>query len=129
MNRQERFRGHDPLPDSHLADLPLAHRWFYCFQDDWAAVVRETLAEYQPQGYEILPGRALSEENPDYAYWQANAIMLCLEIKVRGITLLEDSVTLIKDCRLFSATERLGPEKERSPGWITAIVARPHRTP
>ena len=134
------FLGHAPLPGSPVANLTWMDRWFYSFQGDWDQVTREARKQFSALGYKEDAGRIERlrhnvKEGPSGKrwgeYWLGNSIKLSRGGQiVVSVTLLEDSVELVRDCRLEVAKDwiKMGPDKPKDKGWITVIVSGRRRT-
>ena len=116
-----KFLGHAPVSGPRV--VVWIEYWYYSFEGDWQAVADETIRTFQENGYELIPYL-----DPNAGFWRENAIKLRRgDYKVRGIPVQEDSVTLVKDCRLKDARDwsKIGPEMDRDSGWIAALLALP----
>lgn len=116
------FRGHLPLAVM-IGDSTFNIDWYtYSFQEDWATVADETQAEYEAKGYKPW---TLDDFGPLDPRHEAISYRRGLYIEI-SLPLEEDSIELIKDCR-FRHPDDLTNHLPRSPGWITAIIAHPHK--
>jgi hypothetical protein len=133
------FLGHKPLPNSSVASFAQTDRWIYTFEGDWDSVVVKVKQEYAKDGYKEEPADTkrireamkLSHSMKRRGqYFLDNTVTLRRgDYLVVSVIVLEDSVRLVRDCRLGKAADwsTIGPDKRRDKGWITVILARPKK--
>jgi hypothetical protein len=133
------FLGHKPFLDSSIASFAETDRWVYSFRGDWSQVKKEIKRQFGNHGYAFDADRVNGirkdmKLNPSGRRWGqyelTNKVVLRRGgVMAAGVIILEDSVELVRHCRLRKAAEwsAIGPDKPRDKGWITVILARPKK--